>query len=245
MSQQIRVGREIKFVGDGNQEANIDGNMLPKRMCSVDWFDQKTLDTTNDYTLTIAGSSDAGALTAGGYSGVTLTTGNNDNDVSFLSTALIFDITQSPVIETKLKIVDVSGSFVYFGFSDATSETTPAATIDAAGGTPTAVATDCAGFFCDADYGTSGLICASANNGGTIQTADTAIDWVDNASKVLRVALDTSGNARFYVDGVEKGYLASAVADVPLCATINFGTRAADGSNTIYARYLAKFQDIP
>lgn len=245
MSQQVRVDRDLVFAGASAYTANVKGNMLPERMCSVDWFDQTALDTTNDYTLTVAGSSDACALSGGGVPGITMTTGNVDDNIAFLSTALIFDITQSPAIEAKINIVDVSGTIIYFGFSDATSETTPAATIDAAGGTPTAAANDAAGFVIDADYATSSIYCMSVNDGGTVQTGDSGTDWADNESHTLRVALDTSGNATFYLDGVAVGYLASAVNDVPLCATINFGTRANDGSNTVYARYLAKFQDIP
>uniref|UniRef100_A0A6M3LF69 Uncharacterized protein n=1 Tax=viral metagenome TaxID=1070528 RepID=A0A6M3LF69_9ZZZZ len=245
MSQQVRVEREIKFTGDANQEANVDGYMLPKKMSSIDWFDQRAMDTTNNYTVTVAGSGDTLALSAGGKSGVTVLTGANDNDVSFLATGLVFDISQAPVIETKIYITDVSSSLVYFGFSDATSETTPAATIDADGSTLTAAAIDAAGFVIDADKGTSGIYCASVLSGGTVQSVDTGIDWADTISYVLRVALDTSGNARFYVNGVEKGYIALAVADVPLCAIFNFGTRAAGGQQTMYARYLAKFQNIP
>lgn len=243
MSQQINVDREIVFKTDANEYNNVKGNMSPERMTSVDWYDQTTLNTTNDYTQTLGGTS-AGALSAGGVTGLTLTTGTADNEVSFLGTALIFDITQKPTIETKLKIVDVSGTVVFWGFSDANTETTPAATIDADGGTLTAAATDAVGFVIDADLGTSSLYCASVNNGGTVQYKDTALDWTDNVSHILRVALDASGNARFYVDGVQKGYIALAVADVPLCAIYNYGTRANDGANVVYARYLKKWQDI-
>jgi len=212
-------------------------------MCSVDWFDCKAIDTTNDYTGA-AGSSVAG----GGIAGLTLTTSSTDNVVYYFATPLIFDITQEPEIETKLNLVDVSGTFVFFGFSDAVSETSPAASIDADGGTLTNAAADAAGFVIDADLGTSSIWCASANTqsaGGTVQSADSATDWTDGVSHVLRVKLDSSGNAYFYLDGVQCGYIALAVADVPLCAIINFGTRNDDGANVIYARYLKKWQDIP
>ena len=243
--QQVRIGRHIEFVGDAAQEANVKGDFSCERMCSVDWFDQKALDTTNNYDQTLGGTSDAGALTAGGYSGFTGTTGTGDDEISFLATGLVFDISQSPAIEAKIKIADVSGTIVFFGFSDATSETTPDASMDYAGGTLAAVATDAVGFICDADKVTSTLYCASVNDGGTAAASTTGIVWTDNQSKVLRVSLDSSGNASYFVDGVQVGYKASAVADVPLCAIINYGTRADDGSNTIYVRYLKKWQDIP
>ena len=240
----VYVDNELVFKAGADIEANVKGNMLPQKMVSIDWFDQTAIDLTNNYTSTLGGTSDACALEAAGQHGVKLTTGTGDNEVSFLSTGLIFDISQSPIIEARVKIVDVSGTFFYFGFSDATSETTPSATIDADSGTLAAVATDAAGFVVDADLGTSSIYCASANTGAAVQSADTAIDWTDNQTKNLRVALDSSGNARLYIDGVEKAYIALAVADVPLCATFNYGTRANDGANIVNVRYLAKFQDI-
>lgn len=244
MSQQVKVERDLVFRGSAEVTPNVKGNMLPEKMSSVDWFDQTTLDTTNDYTDTSNGTGASSALTAGGYNGVTFTTGTDDNAIGFLATGLIFDINQNPIIESKIKIVDVSGSVLFFGFSDATSETTPDATIDYADGTLAAAATDAVGFVVDADKGSSSIYCASIATGGSVTATDSGIAWTDNQSKTLRVALDSSGNARFYVDGVAVHYEASAVTDVPLCAIYNYGNR--DGnSDTIYARYLAKFQDIP
>jgi hypothetical protein len=246
MSQQVKVSRSIDFVGDANQEANVKGNFLTKRACRVDWFDQTTLDTTNDYTQTLDGTSDAGALVAGGAIGFKGTTGTGDNEVSFLGTALIFDITQNPAIETKLEITDVSGTAVFFGFSDANTETSPAFTIDYADGTLAAAATDAVGFVIDADKSSSAVYCASIKTGGSVSAAlaSPSVVWTDTQSKVLRVELDSSGNARFYIDGVQVGYKATAVTDVPLCAILNYGNREA-AANFVYARYLAKFQDIP
>ena len=242
--QEVNVNRTLDFVAGAAIKGNIEGNPSTVKMASVDNFDQTAIDLTNDYTSTLGGTSDAVALEAAGQQGVKLTTGTGDNEVSFLAGGLVFDISQEPIIEARIKIVDVSGTFVYFGFSDATSETTPAATIDADGGTLTAAATDAVGFVIDADLETSSLYCASVNNGGAVQSVDTGLAYTDNQTKVLRIMLDSSGNARFIVDGVEKGYIALAVADVPLCAIFNYGTRAGDGSNVVNARYLKKWQSI-
>jgi hypothetical protein len=245
MSQQVKVERDLVFSGSAAHVPNVEGNFSPDRMTSIDWFDQTAIDLTNDYTSTLGGTADAVALTAAGENGVKLTTGSGDNEVSFLATGLIFDITQKPCIETKLKLADVSGTFVFFGFSDATSEATPAASIDADSATLTAAATNAVGFVIDADLGTSSLYCASANAGAAVQSVDTGIDWTDGQSKILNIELDNLGNALFFVDGVQKGNIPLAVADVPLCAIFNYGTRANDGSNLVYARYLKKWQNIP
>jgi len=243
MSQQVRVERELVFDNQAEIATNIKGNPSTERMCVVDWFNGKAIDTTNDYTGA-AGS----ALTGAGYNGLTLTTSATDNVIYYFATPLIFDITQKPEIEIRLKLSDVSGTIIFFGFSDAVSETSPAATIDADGGTLYNAATDAVGFVIDADLGTSSIYCASVNNqsaGGTVQSVDTAIDWEDDESRTLRVKLDASGNAYLYADGKEVGYIALAVADVPLCAIINFGTRDDDGANPAYVRYLKMWQDIP
>lgn len=245
MSQQVIVDRDLMFRGVANITPNVKGDMLPERMTHVDWFDGYALDVTSDYVQTLGGTNDLGALTAGGEHGFKGTCGDTDNQVAFLATGLIFDISQSPAIEAKIKIVDVSGTVVYFGFSDATSETTPAATIDADGGTLTAAATDAVGFVIDADLGSSSVYAASANTGAAVQSADTGVDWADNQSKTLRVVLDTSGNARLYIDGVEKAYIALAVADVPLCAILNYGQRAGVANTVVHMRYLARWQDVP
>lgn len=244
MSQNVRVDRALTFAGDANQEANVFGDMLPKRMCSIDWFDQY-LDVTNVYTQTLGGTNDAGALTAGGYNGVTLTTGTGDNEVSFLGTALIFDISKNPTIEARVTITDVSGTCFYFGFSDANTETTPASTIDYADGTLAAAATDAAGFVVDADKSSSAVYCTSIATGGSVAgaLASPSVVWTDGQTKNLRISLDSSGNARFYIDGVQVGYTATAVTDVPLCAVFNYGTRENDGANTVFVKYLAKWQD--
>lgn len=245
MSQNVYVDRSLTFKAGAASTPNVKGDLSTERYCSVDWFDHKALDETNGYTITIDGTSDAVGCDGGGKIGVKFTTGTGDNEVSyFAATPLIFDITQKPAIETKIEITDVSGTIVFFGFSDAVTETSPNSTIDADSATLAAAATDAVGFVIDADLGTSSIYCASVNTGGAIQSVDTGLDWTDGQKKVLRVELDASGNAKFFVDGVQKGYIALAVADVPLCAMFNAGTRAADGANYAYARYLKKWADV-
>lgn len=247
MSHKVVVGDSLQFVGESATKDNIKGNPSTERMSSVDWFDQTALDVTYGYTQTLGGTNDLGALCAAGEHGFKGTCGDTDDQVAFLATGLIFDITQKPEIEAKIEITDVSGTTVFFGFSDSTSDTTPEAIIDAAGGTLAAGSgvADAVGFVIDADLGSSSLWCASENTSAAIQSVDTAIDWTDTQSKVLRVKLDASGNAYFYVDGVQKGYIALAVADVPLCAVLDYGQRAATANTTVYMRYLKKWADVP
>jgi len=233
MSQQVIVNRELKFQGSSEVKDNITGNPSPEKHVIADEF---TWLNTSFWTSTLDGTSDAVAASGGGICGLTMTTGTGDNEVSFLASPLIFDISNEPIIETVIDIDDVSGSVVYFGFSDANTETSPAATIDYADATLAAAATDACGFVIDADKGSSSIYAASIATGGSVTGTDTGLDWTDGQKKTLRIALDTSGNARFYVDGVEKHYEAAAVTDVPLCAIYNWGTRANDGANYVYPR---------
>ena len=242
MSQVVNVDRKIVFKADANEQPNITGDMDCERMHFVEyWFD----DTTSAlWTETLDGTSDNIAPTAGGYPGLTLTTGTADNEVSFLGTALVFDITKNPVIETYVSLVDVSGTSFYFGFSDANTETSPASTIDYADGTLAAAAADAAGFVSDADKSSSLYYAAHIKTAGSVAGASTGETPTDNTWQRLRIKLDSSGNCTWYINDTAVYHKAAAVTDVPLCAVYNFGTRADDGSNVVYVRYFKAWQDI-
>ena len=245
MSQQVTVEKAIKFQGKASLTDNIEGNPSFKKMVLCDDFNQVTLDATNDYTVTVGGTNDAAAISntpgAGGW--VSLLSGETDNEVMFMATALIFDISKNPIIEAKVQISDVSATSFFFGFSDANTETTPASTIDYADATLAAAATDAVGFVSDADKSSSLLYAASIATGGSVAAATTGYTWVDSATKTLRIELKTDGDAYFYVDGVLTNIVQAAVTDVPLCAIFNAGTRANGGGDAVYVDYLKAWQD--
>ena len=242
MSQIVSVDRYLQFKADASEQDNVKGNMSYERMHYVDYW----LDDTNSalWTETLDGTNDHISPTAGGYPGLTLLSGDTDDEVSFLGTALIFDISKNPIIETYVSISDVSQTSFFFGFSDANTETTPASTIDYAGGTLAAAATDAAGFVSDADKGSSLFYCASIATGGSVTATSSGITPTDNSWYKLRVKLDSSGNATFYINNVPVHYEPTAVTDVPLCAIYNFGTRDNGGGDAIYVRYFKAWQDI-
>ena len=240
MSQQVRVSRCIEFVGDADESSNVRGNLSTEKMSFVDWFAGDVVATI--YTETLGGTNDDIAPIAGGVNGLSLLSGDTDNEVMFLGTGLIFDITQNPVIETKVRITDVSQTSFFFGFSDANTETTPASTIDYADGTLAAAATNAAGFVSDADK-SSLYYAAYIKTGGSVAAASAGVTPTDSAWHVLRVRLDSSGNCWWYIDGVLVYYKAAAVTDVPLCAIWNAGTRNNGGGNAVYVKYLKCWQD--
>lgn len=242
MSQQVKCSRSLQFVGDADEYYNIEGNPSHKKMVIEEyWLD----DTTSAlWTETLGGTNDDIAPTAGGVPGLTLLSGDTDDEVSFLGTALIFDISNNPVIECKVRITDISQTSFYFGFSDANTETTPASTIDYAGGTLAAAATDAAGFVSDADKGSSLFYAAHIKTGGSVAAASATILPTDSTSNILRVKADSSGNVTWYINGVARYYKATALTDVPLCAIFNFGTRDNGGGDAVYAYYFKAWQDI-
>jgi len=250
MGQPVIIGGVEVYLDGNDYLPNIAGNPLPKKVAHVDFFTTDTL-STDMYTETSAGTAAATAMTAGGLCGVTHTTGTDDNATMFLATGLIFDISNNPVIETRVNINDTTGTMYFFGFSDAVSETTPAATIDYADGTLAAAATDAVGFLVDKDKESARIYLVNIATAGSVTAAEASpqVAWVSGESRYLRVALDKDGGATFYMGTtlqniIPVGYIAGAVTDVPLCAIINAGNR--DGSSDVlYTRYLAMFQDIP
>lgn len=242
MGSTVRVGRKVKFTGTADREDNVEGNMSPKRMTFLEYW---TDDTTSAlWTETLDGLNDNISPTAGGYPGLTLLSGDTDDQVSFLGTALIFDITNNPVIEAKVRMTDISQTSFFFGFSDANTESTPASTIDYAGGTLAAAATDACGFVSDADKSSSQYYAASIATGGSVTGTATGVTPTDATYNILRVELDSSGNATFYIDGEAVHYEATAVTDVPLCAIFNFGTRDDGGGDAVYVKYFKAWQDV-
>lgn len=242
MSQNVYVDRTLEFRADAQEQENVKGDLCASRMHFVEYW---TDDTTSAlWTETLGGTNDDIAPTAGGYPGLTLLSGDTDDQVAYLGTALIFDISNNPVIECKVRMTDISQTSFFFGFSDANTESTPASTIDYAGGTLAAAATDACGFVSDADKSSSQYYAASIATGGSVTGTATGVTPTDSTYNTLRVKLDSSGNATFYIDEVPVHYEPTAVTDVPLCAIFNFGTRDNGGGDNVYVKYFKAWQDI-
>lgn len=245
MSQQAVVNKALVFAGDAANTSNIEGNPSFEKVVFYDDFNCVTLDATNDYTVTVAGTNDAVAVdvTPGPGGWISILSGDTDNEACFMATPLNWDISKNPVCEARVKISDVTDTAFFFGFSDAVLETTPALTIDYDSGTLAAGATDAAGFVVDADKVTSTAYAASIATGGSVAAATTGYMWVDNATKVLRVELKSDGDAHFFIDGVLTNVVQAAVTDVPLCVIFNSATRANGGGDAVYVDYLKIWQD--
>ncbi len=242
MSQQIKVERDIQFIGPASKTNNVEGDFAMKRW---HFYDPFMHDSQANYTATLDGTNDAIAALAGGYPGLSLLSGDTDNEVSFLGTGLIFDATYNPVIECKVRITDISQTSFFFGFSDANTETTPASTIDYADATLAAAATDAAGFVSDADKSSSQFYAASIKTGGSVVGTATGVTPTDTSTHILRVEITPSLTVIYYIDEVQVDVDVGGVTDVPLCAIWNFGTRDNGGGDAVYLYYFKAWQGLP
>ena len=254
MPRQLKIGDHIEFVADAQHRSNVEGNFQPTKPVLFDDFLHPVIDATNDWTVTVGGTDDAIAYQANAGGAARITTGKTDNDTSSIASALVWLGSKNPVAEAKIKIADASGTALFFGFTDANTESLNSMPLDFGGtdGAFQSVATDAVGFVIDADHAESEhdqviALCGTANNSDATNV-DTDIEWADNAEHVLRVELKDIGTnclADFYVDGVFVGQVADKASrdNVPLCVAIFAATRAGDGQNTVDVDYIYATQD--
>jgi hypothetical protein len=247
MSNVVKVGREIEFVNDAKHRANIVGDMQEKRNHFSDRFMGVTLDVTNTWVVTVPGTNDTIAITSEELGGAAkIRTGDGNDDSCMLSTALVYSASTNSSVEARIDIEDVTNSAVFFGFSDAKGEGNTYMAIAYTGNTEVDTATDAVGFLIDPEsttIGASSLLLVNTK-AGTQAVIDTGIDWADNDTRNLRVDLDTTGNATFWVDGVASGYKALAItAATPLCGTVQASSRTAAAS-TVWVRSFDAWSDL-
>ena len=246
MTQNLRVSRNIEFLGDANQEANIVGNFKEVKKHFSDNFMGDTLDTF-DWAITEDGTADSIAISEVAGGSLLITTGTVDNDSCKIASAVIYSGTKNAVCEARVTITDVSGTGLFVGFTDAKTEANGAIALNYKDDAYVTTADDAVGFVCDADsatLGASSLLCCGTAATVDAAVVDTGITWADGETKTLRVAL-TGTTADFFVDGVQKGrVLLSNTAATLKCFSIQAITRAADGSNTVYVSYVDCWQDL-
>ncbi len=211
MSDQVKVDRSLDFGGDGNNTQNIKGNPNMVKIFQEYNFTEKALDGTNKYTPYIDGDS-AVALGSGGLVITTLAT---DTRVGSQTQGGIWWYpAKNPVVEFRFKIDVITNVAIFAGFSDAVSEATTLLPHGIVGATQTATATDSAGFFFDTRQTLSyfnivNSLAAGAAKAFT-QLASTRVP-VAATNLTLRVAIDSSGNIRYYWNGAQVGYKATGV----------------------------------
>lgn len=237
MSVNVKVGRRLDFgPGQAGHASNVFGPMLEGVVHFKDHFTDDTL-STDKWATSLPGTSDTIAISEVAGGECLITTGTVDDDSLMMATAIIWNGTTRAILEARILITDVSGTGLFVGFSDAKSEVNNSIAIHYPVDVLTTVASAAVGFVVDADHSTSSIMLASVDGDIDRTPVDTGTDWADGEVRNLRIEIDTSGNAAFYIDGSSVGYIASAVtAGTLLCFTVQAITRANDGANTVRVR---------
>jgi hypothetical protein len=121
-----------------------------------------------------------------------------------------------------------SGNIQYFvGFTDQTSALEMPIESAASGNTITTTATDAVGFMFDTSMATDNRWLVGVNNNVDETAQDSGTTSLINTEFVLRIEIDVSGNASFYVAGAQVGTTMTTACrtSVSLYPTIAVGTR--------------------
>ncbi len=243
MSSKLITDRGLSFRGPSSHQGNIEGPLQEVKKHFKDHFTDDTL-STDRWATSVPGTTDSIAISEVAGGECLITTGTVDDDSCMMATSIIWNGSKKAVMEARVTIDDVSGTGLFIGFSDAKSEANNSIAIHYPADSVTYVADNAVGFVVDADHSTSSIMCASVKATAGTTPVDTTVDWADGETRNLRVELDTSGNAVFYINGAVVGGIGSATtAATLLCATAQAITRANDGSNTVQVRRVDAWAD--
>ena len=242
MSNRVLVGSQLKFTGDANNKANVSGYFDPDKRWAHYGFAEKAMDTTNVYTNYL----DTTSTVALGNGGAVLTTAATDTKTcSCAPGAVIWYPAKNPVCEARFQIDVVTTVAINFGFTDAASEASGALPFTISTTTVSDTATDAAMFCFDTNQTTDYWYIVNTKNnteGGTLLAS--AYVPVAATDVTLRIAIDTSGNARYYYNGVQVGYKASAVTStVPLIPYIGIRNNSA-AAHVLTCKYIRAWCDF-
>ena len=219
MSQQVKISRHLEFTGDANQESNIKGNFSPEKYFFFDDFSGADIDSywtqTEDNGGTVAIGTTAAVTGAGSAvnGSFTITTDVNDDDRGMLAGSLNFFPTKNPVMEARVKISRITLASFGVGFSDAVTEGNDVQPFSVTGTTITDTASNGAAIVFDTDATTKYFYIVNSNagtQGGTLLSS-TYVPVADTYV-TLRIAIDSAGNADYFINGVQVGHKALAVA---------------------------------
>lgn len=144
------------------------------------------------------------------------------------------------VFETRVKISAIETITVFFGFTDQVGALEMPIHAAASANTLTTNATDAVGFMFDTSMDDDNIWLVGVANNTDATHQDTALAFVADTYKVLRVELSTTGVATFYIDGTQvgtamTGAVTATVALTPVLAGFN---RTTSGTPTITADYV-------
>jgi hypothetical protein len=228
---------------------------LPTRETHFEIFDDftyATFDETDNW-ISFEGAGATAAVVATAPEGqINLVNGANGDATDGVSMSLILLAKGSlvslgtTVFECRVSSSVLTGCNMTFGLSDTLAEANEHGLYVASAGTVSdggLTLTNAAAFVFDSDATASTNFLVVSENAGTISNAaaeeDSGVTPVANTYNVLRIEIDASGDARFYIDGVLVKTEATAVATtallIPFISVDEAGTSAA---NTLSIDYV-------
>jgi len=209
------IARQGLHVG-GGKGGSVYGQMpVPSPRHIVDFEDfLRDFNSTSNWLVTVGNDSGTptAALLAGGMGGVLRMTTGNDGTLAADSVQMTKRVRMLQAsnggltFETRIKISAITQAYIFVGFTDTVAAALEAPIMSASSAdTFTIAANDAVGWMFDTRMstdnwwltGVAATVAATHQNSGYAPVADT--------TEILRIALDTRGNATFYRNGAKVG----------------------------------------
>lgn len=147
------------------------------------------------------------------------------------------------VFETRVKTSAITTVSIFVGFTDQKATLEIPIESAASGNTITTNATDAVGFMFDTEMTADTLWLVGVDTGSDATAQNSALAFVADTYRTLRVEVETDGEATFFIDGAAIGTaMTGATAATTLYPTVAAGARSTT-SRTVTVDYLYVRQD--
>lgn len=212
---------------------------------SAQLYDRFDTGGSLSYYATFKGSDADAALPVISSNTLVMATGNVGTGVAADGTQLIgttaFQLTgiTSTVIEARIKSNSATGEAIFFGFTDQIAALEIPIESAASADTITTNATDGVGFMYDTAMATDVIWLVGVNNNTDETAQNSGLAFVADTYRTLRIEINSSGDALFYIDGTAVGSAMTTACrtNVNLYPTICASARAT-ALRTITVDYL-------
>jgi hypothetical protein len=216
VSGLVKVERELKFNANPlrmGPEAVVDGRFNEAMVHGGDDF---LVDTLNGdlYASSVGNGGVAPAIVVGANGLAAIAVNASDNDVAEWYGEANWYAAQGAVFECRFKVNAITTVAYNVGLMAVACATNDKISLMVGGSNAVelgANVTDIAAFVFDTDADTDVIYCVSSKNGAAAQKVATALAPVADTFEVVSIHLDSSGNARFFRNGVAVGFIAAAV----------------------------------
>ena len=217
MSQQVRVEQDLVFAGKAAYTANIKGNPMYEKV-----FFTTHLTHDNDGTYNLIEDTDGGTLTHSVELGGAMlcTSGGTAKDYCELIYTILWGCAKNCVMEARVKMTPITNVAMAVGFADASHGAANEIVAEITDAAQETRATEFAGFVFDTDSTADTWYYAASKAGTPGTPVATAIAPTANTYQTLRVAMNTDGDATFYINGDPVGFLATCVTTGTLLTPI-------------------------